>query len=251
MSDQLTKANINLYSVIRNLEDLLVLDENTQEIIKGRDLSIQFSIKNGPQGQLHFKDGKCTFKRGKHKSNIKLYFKSPKHFNSMIDGDASPIPLKGLTKIKFLTEEFTQLVEKLTYYLKPNDELLRGDEYLNINTQLTAYTAFFALSEIANNDKLGKLNASRIPNGTIEVRINNGGPIVHILCKDGELQTRKGKAEMPRAVMSFEDIPTANLVLNGKADFYTCLATEKVKMQGYIPMLDNLSKLLAQIPQYL
>ena len=251
MTDQLTKANINLYAVLRNLEDLCELDNEMKELIKGKNISIQFSVKNGPKAFLSFKDDKCVFTRGKGKCNLKLYFKSPEHFNAMIDGNANPIPTKGFTKIKFLTNEFITLTNKLSYYLKPTEELLQGNSYMKINTILTSYAAFFALCEIGNTDKIGKLNASRIPNGIIGVSVLNGGPSIQISAKNGYLDAKKGTFDSPRSSMIFSDIETANAVLNGNIDSYTCIATGRLQMKGFIPMLDNLNKLLGQVPSYL
>lgn len=250
MSYALTKANINLYSILRNLEDLCELDDNINQLIKNLNQSIGFSVKNGPKGLLSFDNGKCSLTRGLGKCKIKLYFKSPEHFNQMIEGKANPIPLKGLTKINFLTKDFMTMTDKLSYYLKPTDVLLQDPTYLKINTILTAYAAFYALAEIGNTDKIGKLNASRIPNGIINVAVING-PCLHISVTDGVLSVKKGIIDTPRASMTFVDIETANAVLNGKIDTYTCIATEKLQMKGFIPMLDNMNKLLGQVPSFL
>jgi len=112
MVDQLTKANINLYAVLRNLEDLCELDEEMKGLIKDKDLAIQFSVKDGPEGLLEFKNGKCSFNPRSGNCSIKLYFKSPEHLNQMFDGKANPIPLKGITKINFLKNEFIKLTNR-------------------------------------------------------------------------------------------------------------------------------------------
>lgn len=251
MIDQLTKANINLFAVLRNLQDLCELDSEMKELIKNKNISIQFCIKNGPEAFLTFKDGKCTFLEGKEKCNIKLYFKSPEHFNEMIEGKANPIPLKGFTKISFLKNEFIKLTDRLTYYLKPTEALLQEYSYFRINTILSAYTAFFALCQIGNTDEIGKLNAGRIPNGVIAISVLNGGPAIYITIKNKHLEAQKGNIKSPRASMIFEDIETANAILNGKVDSYTCIASGKLKIKGFIPMIDNMNKLLAQVPLYL
>lgn len=250
MKEQLTLAAINLNAVLRNLEDLCSLDEEMKKIIMGKDISIQFQIKDGPSALLSFKDGNCSFKRGKGKCDIYLYFKSPEHFNNMINGTANPIPLKGLTKIGFLKNEFKKLTNQLSYYLKPTDELLKNPSYFKINTILTSYTAFFALGEIGNNDSIGILNSKRIPDGIILVAIEDG-PALSIKVQGGHLEVTKGKAEKPRASMEFTDLIAANQLLNNKTDSYTCIATGKLKLKGFIPMIDNMNKILSQVPKYL
>lgn len=250
MADQLTKANINLYAVLRNLEDLIELDDEMKGLIKDKDISIYFVVKNGPEALLQFKDGKCSFKEGKGKCNIKLFFKSPEHLNQMFEGKANPIPLKGITKISFLKNEFTKLTDKLAYYLKPTDALLNDAKYFKINTILTAYTAFFALAQIANTDKIGKVNAKRIPDGVISISVLNG-PSINLNVKEGHIEAKKGLGKSPRAFMTFDSIGTANAILNGKIDSYTAIGTGRFVIKGYIPMIDNMNKILAMVPSYL
>jgi putative sterol carrier protein len=251
VSNALTKANINLYAILRNIEDLCILDEEMKLLIQNTNLIIKFIVKNGPEGYLSFKKGKCSFETKKQKSNITLYFKSPNHFNEMIDGRANPILLKGLTKIKFLKNEFITLSDRLSYYLKPTKELLESPTYLKINTLLTVYTAFYALAQIGNTDPVGKLNAKRIPNGTINISVNNKAPAINLTIDNGNILVNKGLATNYRASMTFASITVANKILNGEVDTYSCLATEKLQMKGFIPMLDNMNKLLGQVPSYL
>lgn len=250
MKEALTLANINIFSILRNLEDLCELDGAMKELIKDKKISIEFNVKNGPRAVLGFKDGICKLQRGGGKSDIKLFFKSPEHFNAMFDGKANPIPIKGFTKIGFLKNEFMQLTDKLSYYLKPTEDLLKDKNYFKINTILTFYAAFFALAEIGDNDSIGKLNAKRIPDGTISFYVTEG-PALFITAKAGYLEAKKGLLGNPRAAMSFSNLNAANLMLNGKIDSYTCMATGELKMKGFIPMLDNVNKLLGQVPEYL
>lgn len=250
MKDALTMANINLYAVLRNLQDLCVLDHEMRTLINGKNISLQFIVKNGPKALIEFKNGKCNFSKERGKSNIKLYFKSPEHFNDMMLGNANPIPLKGFTKINFLKTEFTKLTDQLTYYLKPTETLLENSKYLEMNTIFTMYTALFALAEIGNNDRIGKLNAERVPNGIIQLSVKKG-PAVNITVMNGALEAKRGPVNSPRASMTFDSIETANAMLNGRVDSYSCISSGKLEMKGYIPMIDNFNKLLAQVPNYL
>ena len=250
MKDALTLANINLYAVMRNLEDLCEMDKEMNQLIKDQNLSVQIDVKNGPAGVISFNEGQCKFIRGKSPSSIKLYFRSPEHFNNMVDGKANPMILKGFTKLKFLTKDFMTLTDRLSYYLKPTETLLEDKAYARVNTTLTAYTAFFALAEIGNTDPLGKHNGSRIPNGTIAISVDDG-PAIGIEAKGGRLLANKGLPTSYRASMTFTDMTVAGDLLNGKVDSYSCIACKTLKMKGFIPMLDNMNKLLGQVPEYL
>ena len=244
-------ANINLFAILRNLEDLCEMDADTGSIIKGKKITIQFSVKDGPSAVFAINDGKCELHRGKAASNIKLYFTSPEHLNAMFDGSKNPIPLKGLTKLSFLQNEFTKLTKRLEYFLKPTDELLKDPAYLKINTYLTVYTVAFALEQIGNYDEKGKLNASRIPDGIISLSVNGGAPAANIDAKLGVLKAAKGLVESPRAYMIFSSLEKANAILNGKLASYSAIGSGDFIGKGYMPMLDNINKLLAQAPEYL
>lgn len=250
MKNVKTLANINLYAVMRNLEDLCSLDHVAKDMINGVDLSIQFLVKNGPEGQLVFKDNTCQFNRGRHRSNVKLYFTSVEHFNNMVDGDGNPIPLKGFTKLKFLLGDFMKLTDRLEHFLRPTPELLEDAKYTHINTTLTAYTAFFALAEIGNTDPIGKLSGKRIPDGKISVSIE-GGPSVYLHKTNNQINAYKGIPKDARALMTFTNMKTAGDLLNGNTDSYSCIAEKTLKLKGFIPMLDNMNKLLGQVPEYL
>ena len=56
---------------------------------------------------------------------------------------------------KFLNNEFMKLAERLEYYLRADEERLKDPHIFKANTEMTAYAAFFALSEIANKDDMG------------------------------------------------------------------------------------------------
>lgn len=250
MKDARTMANINMYAVLPNLVELLAYDSQAKEKLSGRSITIAFHVKDGPYGRLQLSDQGSNFTRKKGPANIKLYFKSPTHFNNMIDGKANPIPLKGFTYLKFLTTDFVALTDRLVYYLRPNVEHLQNPNYFKINTYLSAYTAFYALAEIGNQDPIGKLSAKRIPEGNILVSVENG-PALYIHANHGHLTVTKGYPEKHRSAMSFQSMGTANDMLNGKVDSYTCIASGQLQMKGFIPMLDHMNKLLGQVQQYL
>ena len=247
--DQFTKASINLHAILRNLEDLCQMDQEAHSLIKDKKLTIQFNVKGGINGSLSINQGQITYQEGTRPCDIKLYFSSPEHLNGMFDGAKTPIPLKGFGKIGFLQKEFTKLTDRLAYFLKPTDELLSDPEYFKINTYLTAYTAFFALAQIANHDALGRINAQRVPDGIINIAANEG-PAMRLIIKSGHVEARKGLSDHPRAIMQFGDLKVANDVLNGKSDIYTAIGEDKFNLRGFIPMLDNLNKILDQVPGY-
>lgn len=251
MSHQLIKAGINLYAVLKNLEDLIALDEESRNLIKDKNISIQFLVKNGPSAWVKFVSETCQVGQGKLKgANVKLWFKSPEHLNKMFDGDANPIPLKGFTKLGFLTKDFPKITDKLEYYLKPEEVENPSEEYIAINTRFTLTVAAFALSEIAKYNKKAKITASHIPNGKIQLRVLPNDPAIYLTVKDGVISATKGTTENPDAIMEMKNMQTANDFLNGKSNPFLAIASGDVIIWGITSMLDNLSLILAKVQKY-
>jgi hypothetical protein len=51
--------------------------------------------------------------------------------------------------------------------------------------------------------------------------------------------------------MEFVDYKTANGMLNDTLDAYTCIGSKKLKLSGYVPLLEDLNALLYQTSMYL
>lgn len=250
MLDEGVKARCNLFGVLKNIEYLVENDRISRDLVKGVDMAIQFNIANGPKANLSFKQGKAEMKPGKHKCQLKLGFTSPKHFNKMMEGKANPIPLKGLTKIGFLTGTFTQLAERLSFYLQPSEENLNKGDFFQKNTEMTAYAAMFSVAEIANFDTIGQANASKIPNGVIQVEIK-GGVGIQLLAQDGVLIASKGYSPAPRSILSFRSVDVAHQIFNGKMDTFTAMALGDMEMKGFIPMLEYMNPILDLVGKYI
>lgn len=252
MSYDKIKANLNLYAVLKNLEDLVSYDDEINKLAKDWSMSIQFDVIKGPKAYVVFRDGKCEVGRGKYKRPAaRLLFTSPRHLNKMFDGKSNPIPAKGLTKLDFLTKQFPQATEKMEYYLKPTDELLKDSYYLEMNTRFTLNTAAFALKEMFELDPVGRLNAAHIPDGILLLKILPDGPAAHLQFENGNIAVHKGNHPNPTAMMMFKDMEVANNLLNGKSDAFTAVAAGDVMMRGRIPMIEATNIVLDRIAFYL
>ncbi len=252
MSYCLLRAGINLYAVLKNLEDLVVLDEESRNLVESKSQSIQFLVRKGPKAWVKFVNGTCSVGKGKIKNpNLILWFTSPGHLNKMFDGKANPIPLKGFTRIGFLKNEFTRITKRLEYYLKPEEVEAPSEEYIKINTRFTLTVACFSLSEIAKYDEKARITASNIPDGKIQLTVLPEGPSVYLQVKDGAIAAFKGTTENPSAVMEMKDVRIANDFLNGKLNPFKAIASGEVMIKGQTPMLDNLSLILDKVSRYI
>lgn len=244
------KARCNVFGVLKNIEYLAEHDRVSKELLKDTDIAVQFSVAGGPQANLAFRQGKAVLTAGRGRAALKLGFTSPEHFNRMIDGKGMPIPLKGFTKLSFLTSTFTSLAGRLTYYLKPDAEHLKDADFLRMNTEMTAYAAMFSLAEIANYDPKGQINARKIPDGIIQIGIKDSVGIM-LSVKDGRIGAEKGFCPSPRAVLSFSSIKTAYDVFNGNIDTFSALALGDMEMRGYIPMVEYMNPVLDMVADYI
>ena len=252
MSDDLIKAHLNLYAVLQNLEELIHLDVEMARLTQDWDITIQFVVRNGPAASLTFKSGRCRHQVGRHASpTVKLYFLSPGHLNAMFDGKGTPIPLRGFTRLGFMSKDFARLTDRLAHYLKPDDRRLADEAYVRINTILTLNTAFHAVKELALLEPVSKGIAAQIPRGGLQVEIMPDGPRVGITFEAGNITVRKGVMEKPMAKMVFKDLRTANALLTGKLNAFLAVAQGDILLQGQIPIIDNVSLILDRVPAYL
>ena len=250
MRDPNVMAHINMWAVLKALEPLCRLDDAARQLASPKKpVSIGFNVRGGPQATLTFADGVCRMTR-RNTGDIKLLLNSPEDFNRMVDGDKNPLPYAGLHRIRFLLKNFTQLTDLLSSYLRPDPEDLKDRAFFEISTTLMFYLVTGALSAIGNNDPIGRIAASKIPNGVIAVEIQ-GGPCAEITVTDGHMITRNRRAESPRAYMIFDSYDTARGLFDGTLEAMSALAAGKIVMKGFIPMIDNLNRILSRVAVYL
>lgn len=252
MSYELVKSHLNLYAVLQNLEELTVMDKEMAELTRDWNISIQFSVKGGPKAYIAFKDGKCSVGQGKFKRpSIKLFFFSPEHCNKMFDGNGNPIPLKGFTKLGFLMKDFPRLTDRLEYYMKPTDELLKKKSFLAVNTKMTIDTAFYATKELLQHDELGQIVAHKLDDCVMMMKVLPDGPAVQMEVSNGDYNIMKSEEKKATSVMLFSDMTVANDLLNGKIDAFSAIASGAIQMRGRIQYLDALGPVLDRISHYL
>lgn len=255
--DNVTKAKINLFAVLRNLEDLCILDDKAKQICSKLNIAVEFNVKEVGSAVISFKNGECKFTRGKGKAALRLYFTSPEHFNKLIDGENTIPIFYNVFKVGFLLKEFTQLTDIMSAYLQPDPaklpELLKDPKFFEINTKLTAYTAFFAMAEIANNDVVGKQCAGRIgEDGTILCCVGaECDPAINFTVKDHKFFAAKGEIKNPSATMKFSTLEFAHKILNGEASSFGGMGSGEFDVCGALDMLEQVAKLLNVVSDYL
>lgn len=240
-----------MFAIFGAIPKLCEYDKRASKLVSLKEsISIAFEVNGGPSATFTFGNGKCYVIDGSHECDIRLYFNSCEHFNSMIDGKAMPLPIKGFTKIGFLTKNFMKLTDLLSAYLRPTEEALADEKFFNISTSLMLYVIGGAVAQIGNNDKIGRFSASNIVDGTVCLSIKNG-PAAYISVNDHVLTAHNEKINEPRAVMQFCDMHTARDLFDGKVNAMDCIGKQRITFYGMISMLDNVNRILDRVAVYL
>lgn len=253
MTDSRTLAYINMYAVLGTLENLCELDEKAKEILSTieKPISVAFDVKGGPSATLTFSKNGCRMDDGvKADCDIKIPVANCDKFNGIIDGKVTPIPTKGLTKVNFLLKTFTALTDRLTEVMRPSEEALKDADFFRLNTLCTFYTVSVAISQIGNQDAIGKFSASNIVDGDIQIGITDT-VYATIRVKDNHLITIKQASDKPRAIMEFCDIELANALFAGTVNSIDHVGNGNITIRGLISMVDNVNRILDRVALYL
>lgn len=252
MNADLLKARLNLHVVLRNLEDLPLLDPQTAEMIQDWRLAIHFAVRGAFHTGLVFNEGQCRLydARPPH-ADLKLFFFSPAHANAMFAGASNPVPLKGFSKLRFLKNDFVKLTQRLEHFLRPAPEKLKDDDYLLTNTLLTLYTAVFAVKHVAELDATASQLAAATPRGSMQFVVEPDGPVAHIIHGETSITAGKGPVEHPSAIMWFADWTTLNQTLAGGLPAFAAAGKGSLRLEGNIPILDNTGLIMDRVGEYL
>lgn len=252
MTDQRTLAYINMYAVLGTLENLCELDDKAKEILSDleKPVSLAFDVKDGPAATLTFSKNGCRMEDGIANCDIKIPVSSCEKFNKIIDGEVTPIPTKGLTKVNFLLKKFMPLTDRLSELMRPTEEALQDHDFFHLSTVLTFYTVSVAISQVGNQDEIGKFSASNTVDGDIMFSIKDTVSST-IRVKDNHLVTIKQAPEKPRAIMEFATVELANALFAGKVNSFDHIGNGNIVIKGMISMVDNANRMLDRVALYL
>lgn len=280
MSYSDVRARLNLLAVLPSLEDVVRDDPEMRALVSAARLTIRFSVAGGPSIGVRFAGGVCTVgpdhgpppvaaggpageagpaaagaagpgAAGGPGPTVRLVFTSASHLNRMFDGASQPIPLWGFNHLGFLKNEFTELSDRMAYYLTPSEELLEHPGYLAMNTLLTLNTAAFAVPVLLGHDPDCIPLRHGLTQGTVVIKVLPDGPAVSLVCGASGVIPVKGELPHPSALVLLRDLPTASAFLNGKLDTFAAAVTGDVQIWGRIGMVDTLGLVLDRVPKYL
>jgi len=254
LTDSRTLAFINLHAILGSLPMLCALDPDAAALVRGHNITLGITVKNGPAGMLTFRDGACSFSEqiSIPDCDILLSFSTPEKFNGMIDGTVTPIPKKGLFKAGFLTGPFTRLTDRLSSYLRPESaERLSDPEFFRISTFLMFGLIAHAVCCIGNEDAVGQVSASYIPDGA--VMLYAADVIAFVIRADNHRLTLSADPDSERvtARMCFADLVTARAVFDGLINAVDAVGDGRIRIGGMIPQVDNINRILDRAALYL
>jgi len=264
MSFEDVRARLNLFAVLPNLEDVVRDDPEMRALVADTRLTVRLTIANGPGTAVRFDHGECTVGpvtrrdeaggaggAGGSGPTVRLAFTSAAHLNKMFDGKGQPIPYWGFNHLGFLMKEFTELTDRMAYYLTPTDELLSHPGYLKINTLLTLNTAAFAVPVLLGHDPECAPLRHNLEHGTVVIKVLPDGPAVSLVCGASGVLPIKGELSHPTALVLLRDLQAANDFLNGRLDVYAAAVTGEVQIWGQVVMVDSLALVLDRVGKYL
>ena len=251
MKDTTVLARCNLYAVLGAIPHLLYLDPDAAALIRGKNIRVGFSVKNGPKATLIFKDGEAEMVEGIGKCSIKLWFPSAEKFNNMIDGKGSPIPVSGFQHIGFLLGAFTKLTDSLSAYLRPEPEKLQDPAFFERSTTLMLYVIGRAIVQIGNHDRVGTFSASNITDGKIKLGIGDTLAVA-IHSKDHHLVFDAVPNDCGvTSQMVFDSLQTARDLFDGNINAIAAVGMGQVRVSGMISQVDNVNRILDRVAIYL
>jgi hypothetical protein len=179
-----------------------------------------------------------------------LLFRSPDHANAVIAGRAQPIPVAGPAGIRFLTRVFTPMSDLLGRYLQPSEADRADGVFRRLSTLMTLDVAARAIAVVANEDVSGRFSAAHMPDGDLDLEI--GDEVRYRLeIKGHRVRLDDDLSGSPRAALRFADLEVAGGVITGRDSALACICDGRLAMRGFIPLVDNTSRILDRVGAYL
>ena len=168
------------------------------------------------------------------------------------------VDIRSLTSMPFLVSvSYThldvykrQVLGRLEHYLKPQPDTLADPQTFAFCVRVTLYAMAFGIKEVGEHDPEVRPIALDLPDGTVEMRVDNG-PAAHLTVKGGKFEPRRGPAEKPNAILEFADLHTAWDTFQGNLDTFAAVGGGKMKLRGFIPLLEGINPLMDRLAYYL
>jgi hypothetical protein len=247
-------ARLHLMAILPLLEDIIEFDKNVQQLVKGWNGAFQFRL---PQAKaavtLVFTNGLLTVKKeNQPRQCAALTFKNARFLNDVFQGKTQKSPRPNLLSLLQLKKilQLDQVLQKLEFYLKPEDDLLNNPDTFEFCVKLALYALAFGLKEIGENDPDLITLSHHIPDGTLEIRVSED-PVVHVAVRGGKFYPTRGRAEYANTILELRDWNTAWALVQGNLDNFAAVGSGDIKLRGYLPLMEEISPLMDRLALYL
>lgn len=252
--DDRVLAAVNLHAVLGALPRLSEVAPEATRLLAGLPQPVLLTVRVVGGDTLRLVFARDGIRRADDESagaaKATLVFRSPGHLNAVLDGRGSPLPLAGPAGLRFLTRVFTPLSDLLGRYLRPSDADLADPVFTDAHRTMLLEVAVGAIAVVANRDRSGRFSAAQMTNGDLDIAV--GDALRHRLrVRDHEISRVPVTDAAPRAVFRFADLQTAGDVLAGRESALACVGDGRIAIRGYIPLVDNTSRILDRVGHYL
>ncbi|AHH18478.1 hypothetical protein NONO_c36910 [Nocardia nova SH22a] len=249
-TDERVRAAVTVHAVLGALPRLVELDREAAAVLGGLagETTLTLMVRGGPRASYTFTT--AGIRVGGGGAGPRLLFTSPRHLDAVLDGSAQPIPFGGLSGIRFLTNIFMPLTERLGAYLRPDPNRLSDPEFARISTLLTLDVAVTAITVVGNDDVSGRFSARHMPDGDLDIEVGDDLRY-RVEIRDHRLRLGDDLGEPPRAALRFADLDVAGGILTGRDSALACLCDGRLAMRGFIPLVDNTNRILDRVGAYL
>lgn len=254
--NEMLRASVYLKSVLALMEDLVAYDQASAAAIAGENLVLQFEVKAGPTAHLAIGDGRVRHGVGPHpRPDVRLSFKTPVLLNRLFAGEeVRPGIRKGFTRLKFLTNKFPILAERLSFYLEGEGQRADSPEAQRFLVRLGLHAMLAGLVAVAVDDPSLADTAASTPPGTLLVKVLPDGPqgsFAKVARGDGYefVSTFDRPVERPNAVMEFANLDVARRLLDGQLSAVVAIGTGEVCIRGSLPLIEKVNVFLTRLSQ--
>ncbi|MFJ6680171.1 hypothetical protein ACIQLK_13740 [Microbacterium sp. NPDC091382] len=252
--DERVLAAVNLHAVLGALPKLSEVAPDASRLLGelAQPVRLTARVMGGESTSLVFARDGIRLADGDSGATTRatLAFRSPAHLNAVLDGTGSPLPIAGPAGIRFLTQVFTPISDLLGRYLRPSDAELADPAFTDAHRILLLEVAVGAIAIVANRDRSGRFSADQMSDGDLDIAV--GDALRHRLrVREHRLSRVPVTDAAPRAVFRFADLQTVGDVLAGRESALACVGDGRIAIRGYIPLVDNTSRILDRVGHYL
>lgn len=250
--DERVQASVNLHAVFGALPRLVEVAPDARALLAllTKPVTLTLRVAGGEATRFVFRADGIAENAPAAGIRATLLFRSAAHLNAVVAGSAQPLPIAGVAGLRFLTAVFTPLMDILGRYLRPAESDLDDDAFADASRLLLLDVAVTAITVVANDDRSGRYSAAQMADGDVEISV--GDDLRYTVRVDDHRLSRISAPDRPaRAVFGFIDLRTAGDVLAGRESALACVGDGRIAVRGYIPLVDNTSRILDRVGHYL